>query len=742
MAIEHLRMSAYLSRVSVCALVAAAAALPSGMSAAQESADAVAAEDLTLETIDITAARAGATEGTGSYAAEGVTPSATGLPLTQRELPQSVSIITNQEITDQNFQTLNEVVDYTPGLFAAQGNGEFRWSYYARGSEITNLQVDGVPGYVHFYARDILPQDDMAIYDRVEVVRGATGLLEGTGNPSASVNLVRKRAFDTREISAETAATTYGSAQVIFDASTPLNEAGTIRGRMVAKGVGGDGPRDNLTGDRGLIYGTLDFDIGDRTTASLGAMYAKEDIDGYSWGGLWSQVDGEFYDFDGDTSPSLWWEFSDREAYTGFLDMEHALENGWTLKLAGRAVDGDSDMFSSYMRWQPTEAGEPELQRAGSRIEYTLENYALDAQASGPFTLFGREHEAVIGMNGNHDNTRYDGGSDYVFVIDNPAVADPNAEPKPPFSASTYSWDMTTEQYGAYAATRLSLTDNFKAIAGGRFTWYDYEDDSGGGSTSSYSVDGEFVPYLGVVYDINADWSVYASFTEIFQPQQVYGVNGLLDPIRGRNYEAGVKAEFFGDRIIAAAAIFQTDRDGLPEVDPNNLGCGPTADPTCYRAAENVRTQGAEIEVSGAITDRWNLMASYTYANVEYEAGPFAGERYQPNVNPRSLAKLATTYQIGGALEGLTVGGALRYQSAIYAEGTDWASADLPFKMEQGGYAVVDLMARYDFSEATSLQVNVDNLFNKTYYSSFWNPGYGNFIGPERSATITLSQTF
>ena len=85
----------------------------------------------------------------------------------------------------------------------------------------------------------------------------------------------------------------------------------------------------------------------------------------------------------------------------------------------------------------------------------------------------------------------------------------------------------------------------------------------------------------------------------------------------------------------------------------------------------------------GVAHDLAATMASYTSATVEYEEGPFKGERYQPNVNPRSLAKLATTYRVAGALEGLTVGGALRYQCTTYAEGTDWASADLPFRMEQ-----------------------------------------------------------
>jgi outer membrane receptor for ferric coprogen and ferric-rhodotorulic acid len=739
--IEDLSRGAVARRalLSGCALVALAAAPASAQETAEDDDDAAA---LTLQTIDVLAAGGAATEGTGSYDAEGVLPSATGLPLSARETPQSVSIVTQQELVDQNLQTLNQVVEYTPGLVSTQGNGEYRFAYYARGSSIENQQIDGVSSYVHFYARDVLPQDDMAMYDRVEVVRGATGLLEGTGNPSASVNMVLKRPLAFRQVFGEAGATSYGSGRLVLDASSPLNAEGTVRGRFVASGVAGEGARDNLTDDRGLLYGLVEFDIGDRTTASLGVSHARENIDGYSWGGVWTQVDGVPYDFDGHTSPSLSWEYSHREATTGFVDIEHELDNGWVVRAAGRAVEGNSDMLTSYMRWEMDDLGTPQLLRDGGRYQYVNQGYAMDVQASGQVTLFGRNHDVVFGASGNSDRTRYDGGSYYTFVIDDPAIADPYAEPKPPLGPSVGFWDMTNQQWGVYGAARLNLTDQLKVIAGARATWFDYHETSDYAGALGYSVDGKVVPYLGAVYDIDDTWSVYASYTEIFQPQQSYGVDGLLDPVSGTNYEAGAKAALLDGRLTAAAALFLTDRDGLAEVDPNNSDCGPPSNPTCYMNAGKVRTQGAEVEVSGAVTDRWNLMASLTYATTEYADGENDGEPFEPNVNPKTLVKLGTTYAMGGGFEGLTVGGALRYQSGTYAEGTDWASADLPFRMEQDAYAVVDLMARYDLSERTWLQLNVDNLFDETYYTAFWNPGYGNFIGAPRSAALTLRHTF
>lgn len=728
--------------LSSCALAIGLAA-PGGI-AAQE-AEPASDEDgtLALDTIDITAAGQVATENTGSYAATGVTPSATGLPLTPRELPQSVSITTQQEIIDQNYQTLNEAIDFIPGLTAQQGNGEMRWMYYARGSEIVNLQYDGVPSYVHFYARDAVPQDDLAMYDRIEVIRGATGLLEGTGNPSASINLVRKRPLDFRQMIGEAGVTSYGSGHLMLDATSPLNAAGTVRGRLVADGTFGEGARDNLTEDRGLLYGTLDFDLGDRTTASLGASYARENVDGYSWGGIWTRPDGAFLDFDGHTSPSLDWEYAHREATTSFVEITHELENGWTLRGAGRALDGDTDMFTSYMHWDAPE-GDPVLLRDGGRFKYINENYSLDLRASGPVTLLGRTHEVVFGVNGFSDRTRYDGGSYYLFEIADPAVADPHAEPKPPFGPHLNFWDMTSRQVGAYGAARISVTDQLKIIGGGRVTWIDYHENGDFSGPASYSVDAEALPYLGAVYDIDDTWTVYASYTEIFQPQQNYGTDGLLAPVTGTNLEAGVKAGLLGGDLLASAAIFRSDRDGMAEVDPDNFDCGPPVDPTCYQASGKVRTQGVELEASGAVNDRWNLFASFTWADSETIEGENEGERFEPNYNPRVIAKAGTTYRLAGALSDLTVGGAIRYQSETYADGPagDWASAGVPFRVQQDAYAVVDLMARYALTERTTVQFNVDNLFDETYYSAIANPGYGNFIGAPLSATLTLRHTF
>lgn len=162
---------------------------------------------------------------------------------------------------------------------------------------------------------------------------------------------------------------------------------------------------------------------------------------------------------------------------------------------------------------------------------------------------------------------------------------------------------------------------------------------------------------------------------------------------------------------------------------------------SCANSEGEIRTQGFEVEVTGAITAGWNVVASYTYANSEYTEGERSGDAYNTAYYPRHLGKISTTYQMPGAWNKLTIGGGVRAQSELYNEGISWSDGT-PFRIEQPAYAVVDARARYQITDETSLQVNVDNLLDESYYSAIGETGYGNFFGAERNFTLSLSHTF
>lgn len=709
-----------------------------GLAGAQE-----AAEDVALDTINIEGdGESATTEGTGSYAAAGPTATATGLPLTLRETPQSVSVVTRQELDDRNIRALQDVVLTTPGLSASQNNGEGRWRFYARGSEITNLQFDGIPVRNAWWGQES-NANATAVIDRVEVVRGATGLIEGVGTPSASINQVRKRPGDVAAFSAESGFGLEGNATVTLDGSAPLNAEGTVRGRIVGYGAAGNTTRDDQFTKDGLIYGALDADIGDRTTVGIGLSHEANRIDGYSWGGFWTRPDGSFFDFGDSVPPGLGWEYIDRRQTIAYADIEHRLDTGWTLRAALRASTAAADRLTSYATWD----ADGVLTRDGTDYDMSEDTIAFDARATGSVMLFGRTHELVFGANGARVDANYDSLGEYHLVVADPARPDPWEHPKPAFSGDIL-WKNRdrVKQWGLYTTARINVADPLKVVAGGRLSWFDERDayeryTDGFESLTTYSADAKATPYLGVLYDITPDWTAYASYTRIFEPQSAIGVNGAaLPPVTGSNLEAGVKGELMGGRLLVAAAVFDTSRDGLP-VSVENANLCPVPSDGCSRAAERITTRGVDLEVTGAVTDRWNLSASYTYAISEYAEGPNEGARYGTDMAPDHLAKLATTYRLAGALENLTLGGSLLVSSGLEAQGDSWTSG-LPYHIRQPGYALVDVMARYDLRDETELQLNVGNLLDRDYYSSISDPGYGNWIGAPRTVALTLRHRF
>ena len=666
------------------------------------------------------------TEGTGSYTTP-IMSTATKMPLSIRETPQSVSVVTDQKIKDRNYNNLNEALNDATGIVAAQGFGDTRWEYFARGDYISNIQYDGVSNPVNLFTRDVIVQDNLAIYDHVEIIRGATGLTEGSGNPSASINLVRKRPTKTPQYSIETTASSFGNARATFDASGPLNAAGTLRGRFVASGGLGDGYRDYYEQKNLTLYGVIDADITEDTTISLGFSHQRENIDGYTWGGLPTRADGSFYNYTPKTYLGSDWEYLKKKQNTFYADLEHRFDNGWKLNATARRIWADSDMLSAFT-WRFND----QLRKNDRLYDYNDDLWSGDVHVSGPIELFGRNHDVVIGISTQREKHSYVGGSAPFYVID-PENWNPTSVPKPNITLGAFSGDLDQNETGIYASTRLNIADPFKVILGGRLSWYKNNDLY---SDQEYSENANFIPYIGAVYDLNDTFSIYGSYTSIFKPQMAYGINGeLLDPVKGNNKEIGIKGEFLGGLLNASVAVFETNQTGLATELEDITYCNPAAY-TCYEAADKVRTRGVELEVTGEITNNLNVGVGYTYSKSKYVEGENSGTHYNTEKMPAQIFKASATYRLPGDYEKWTIGGAMRAQSKLYYQGSN-------FRIQQPGYALVDVMAKYAFTEQTELQLNVNNLFDKQYYSAISGlTSYGAFIGAPREFTVSLRHKF
>lgn len=225
------------------------------------------------------------TEGSGLYTAK-VTTASTGLALSLKETPQSVSVMTHQRMQDQNLTQLTDVANQVAGLTVSQsGNvGSDSSPIYSRGKSVDSYLLDGIK-LLSTYS-SIFQSQDTTLFDRIEVVRGATGLMTGAGSASASINMVRKKPLQDFKASISTDLSSWDSYRFDGDISTPLNQSGTLRGRAVVAYQNSDSYIDRFNEERKVAYAVVDTDLSDKTQASLGLSYQQIYITGQARGGL------------------------------------------------------------------------------------------------------------------------------------------------------------------------------------------------------------------------------------------------------------------------------------------------------------------------------------------------------------------------------------------------------------------------------------------------------------------------
>lgn len=690
------------------------------------------ATGLTLGATTITGQGLGAvTEGSGSYAT-GRSSTATKLAMSLRETPQSVTVVTRQRMDDQSMKNLDDVMQNATGIMVVKNGGE-RSLYQARGQLVDNLQIDGVPTNIsNAYSMDAISKPTTDIYDRVEIVRGATGLMEGAGTPSASINLIRKRPTAEPQALIETSVGSWDDYKTIVDLSSPLNEEGMLRGRSVISYNNANSYLDTAQKENQLFYGILEADVSESTLVTLGYSYQKERNSGYDWSGLPIHTDGTFYPLSRSTSLTGDWNHLDKRNTTVFTDIQHTFANDWKAVVAVNQMWSKADFLGNYT-WPAGTTDQFTLNPRHFRYDDT--QTSIDGYTSGPFQLLGRQHELIIGGNWRKDDFDYHGGRDatYRYVVD---MNDVGAfDPPAPTALNVNQWkyNRTQEQKGVYIAGRFSLTDSTKLILGSRLSWVSYDslDVVSRPVTTHYSKSGEVTPYAGLVQDLTENLTAYASYTEIFKPQSNQDITGsVLEPMTGSNYELGLKGEFFDKRLQGSIALYQSDQTGRPEL----VAC--ERDWSCYRASDKVRNRGFELEVNGEVTADWNLSAGYTYNQSKYVVGEQKGDDFN-SAAPRHLFKLATDYRLQGALNHMRVGGSFYAQSTMVQR-----EYGKTYKIQQDAYHLTNLHAVYEINKNLELQYNLDNVFDKKYYQTLGNPNYWNFYGEPRNFNMALRAKF
>ncbi|MGS0896585.1 TonB-dependent siderophore receptor [Burkholderia stagnalis] len=632
------------------------------------------------------------------------------------ETPQSVSVITREQMDQQNAQTLNAVVRYTSGVTPETRGGV--------ATRYDQLKVRGFDADTYWNGLKLVgngwyatPQLDPYLMERVEVLKGPVSVLYGQAAAGGLLNQESKlpTAKPLHEVGVEFG--NDGHVQGKFDLSGPI--AGDERYLFRVTGIARreDGQVDMTKNERIAIAPSFTWRPDSLTSLTLFGLYQR-DPRSTSYGSVPPQgsvlynpngkIPSNFYDGD----PSF--ENFERTQLSFGYKFDRRLNQTWQFRSNGRYLHIGQDYKSVYA--SQLEADQRTLDRATAASTDNLNTISLDNQLEGNFSTGPLDHTLLVGFDYQHYASNYETGFGSAPPIDlfapnyNQAITPP----------ARYRQEVSGTQYGAYAQDQVRFGNTIVTLSG-REDWVSSETRNVTYGTASRQFNRAFTGRAGLTYVFDNGIAPYFSYTESFTPQIGTDINGkVFDPERGRQYEIGIKYQPKNYDAMFSAALFNLTRSNLLTVD--------AANPNFQTQAGEARSRGVELEAKASLTNSLNVAASYTYLDSVYTKDNGGLEGKHVAAVPQNQASLWAYYTLDrGPLAGLSLGAGGRYTGTTY-------STDNSFKVQS--FFLVDATLRYDLGRAlpqfkgAELYVNAQNLFNKEYvascyYGSWCAFGYG-----------------
>ena len=645
-----------------------------------------------------------------------VSKGATGLTLELNETPQSISVISSEQIKNFATNNINDVLQMATGITVEQGETN-RTRYTARGFDIKSTQIDGiglpnnwglVTGAIESYG-----------YEEIEIIRGANGQLTGVGNSAGTINYVRKR--PTNENEGEVALTlgSYDQKRIEADYSILLTESGSWAARAVAVLEDSDSYLDGLEDDRAYLSFVVDGQLTENSTIAFGASHQDANSNGVMWGGLpLAYSDGTQADFHVSTSPTQDWTLWDTKNTNVFAEYTYTFDNDWEVKTTYNRQESDDQSKLLYVYDalgiydSETNLG---LVALPGRYDSEFNANLFDVTVKGEYRLAGKSHEVMFGASTSKSNAvdfthaaianapYFDYfGSTVNYTPAFPYTTNSDALPEPEWGDNVKYADLDVTLTRIFGSTKLNITDNLFVIAGFNAIDYTREGYNSGGDVNND--ESEISPYLATTYAINDDINVYASYSDIYQPQEQTDFDGhFLDPSKGTNYEVGVKTQWFDDNLLASVAVFSAEQENV------SVFAGINALGNYFYEGTTMESQGFELEVVGNITDNFTTTFAYTFLDIEDEFGENTSAW-----EPKDLVKFTVDYSLP-KMPDITLGLGGKWQSDI---------ENAVATVKQGSYLLLNAYARWSISDNLNLQANIDNLTDEKYITSLKNIGF------------------
>ncbi len=682
--------------------------------------------DDTVDSVEVITVSGAYLQGYNAHTASG----ASRMALAIKDIPQSVSVITSAQLRDFQLTDINLALDTATGVNVERIETD-RTYYTARGFDITNFQIDGIG--LPLTSGNNHAGDDTAAYDRIEVIRGANGLMTGVGNPSATVNYIRKRPGANNELSLVATAGSNDLYRLEADATYHIDD--TFSARAVLVNQDQNSYLDRYGRKNQLLYVFVNADLSDNTQLSLSHSYNNSDATGNLWGALpLFYTDGSATNYSRNTSTSANWSNWQVQNHNTVFELSHIINNDWRLRAtySHKQAEEDSELF--YVFGTPNRETEQGL--TGYASEYILDDQSdlYDIYLDGDFRLLGRDHQLVAGL--NYSTLEYTDRSLYDFTTGNGFPSIPNLNTWsgdavfPTLIDGEAGSDIKQKQKAIYFTSRLNLSDGLHLMLGGRYNEWEV-------SGISYSVDrtvsdSDFIPYTGIVYDITENTNIYASYTETFQAQNELDINNQqLAPVTGKSQEIGIKTSIFDDNAVASFAYFDVQQVNLAVADPTTINLPPTEQR--FIGSDGISSHGFEFDLAGEILPGLNASIGITDFTI-------SGDDLVASYTPSTMVKIASVYDVQ-QIEGLSIGLNVRWQDDISRSqgfvGDEFSNAGDEIITRQDAYALADLLIRYEVNEQVAINFNVFNLGDEKYLNGlYWAQS---FYGAPRTFSASLS---
>lgn len=679
---------------------------------------------------------------------------ATRVPTLLRDIPQSISIISAEQIRQQSSFELADVMRNTPGIAPRRVSAEDE-SAYSRGFPISSYHVDGGGALrpsittLSFYQGN----PDLSEFDRVEVLRGSDALFTGNSTPGGTVSLVRKRPQRTPSLALSATVGSWNNYRVELDATGPLTDDGALRGRADAV----DGTRDYFFDqahlDRKKIFGVLEYDFTPASTLTVGASYQWDDSLPLE-AGLPLYQDGSDPHLPRSTGLTFDWAFVNTRLSQAYLQFRQQLADNWLLKFnasAGRTnMDYGAGWFTSTINKRTQVLGSPTAAFGIRPDRFTLGT--LDATLTGELDLFGLRE--VIALGGDFTRVRGKQFSENYFGFGQPLVNvltfDPAAYPDP---RGTRPPDLVVdshevlEQYGTFLSLQVDVIEALSVTGGARLSTDDLRVDGSvffltlqlPGISNRLGSSNVITPYAAILYRINENFSWYASYADVYQtlvgaPRTADGQ--LIGPSHGTNIETGLKGAWREGALNASLVAYSIQQRHVPV----QVQVSPV--PSCCFVSDNDRSRGIDLEVDGELAPGWLIGSGYTY-----NLNEAAGGRIPITSTPRHQLKIWTSKALAGDLSRWTVGGSLRAQTA--ARGSLLFNCDATLTScvstevtGQSAYAVLDLRAAFEIDANWEVALSVNNVSDKRYYLSQSTPDLNVWYGEPRNFMLRFDARY